>query len=117
MSETAVDRIYHIASEKVWLEALAFGEYLHPSLGSEGFIHCSSVSQVVRTANRYYRGQSGLVLLEIDPALTASEIRYDDSGGDQYPHLYGPLNLDAVVDVMRFPPDEDGSFHFPERGV
>ncbi len=117
MSEPAADRIYHIASEKTWLEALEFGEYLHSSLGSDGFIHCSTGGQVVRTANRYFPGQSGLVLLEIDPALAASEIRYEDSGGEMFPHLYGPLNLDAVVDVMRFPPDAQGDFHFPEREV
>ncbi len=105
--------IYHIASEKTWLDALEFGEYLHPSLGSEGFIHCSTRSQVVSTANRYFHGQDGLVLLAIDPALTAAEIRYEPSGGEDFPHLYGPLNLDAVVEVIRLQPDAEGVFHTP----
>lgn len=110
-----MDYIYHIASEKTWLDALEFGEYLHPSLGSEGFIHCSTRSQVVSTANRYFQGQDGLVLLEIDPALAAAEIRYEPADGEDYPHLYGPLNLEAVVDVIRLKPDARGKFHFPDR--
>ncbi len=107
--------IYHIACEKTWLDALEFGEYLHPSLGSEGFIHCSTRSQVVRTASRYFRGQTGLVLLVIDPGLAAAEIRYEASGVEVFPHLYGPLNLDAVVEVLRFQPDAEGHFSFPAQ--
>jgi uncharacterized protein (DUF952 family) len=105
--------VYHIASEKTWLEALEFGEYLHPSLGTEGFIHCSTRSQVIATANRYFQGQDGLVLLAIDPNLAASEIRYEPSSGEEYPHLYGPLNLDAVVEVIRLRPDAEGKFQSP----
>jgi uncharacterized protein (DUF952 family) len=107
--------IYHIASENTWLDALEFGEYFHPSLGSEGFIHCSTRSQVISTANRYFQGQSGLVLLEIDPDLAAAEIRFEAAEGEVFPHLYGPLNLDAVVDVSRFQPDAEGDFHFPAQ--
>lgn len=111
------ERIFHIASEKTWLEALEAGEYLHPSLASDGFIHCSTRSQVVRTANRYFHGQSGLVLLEIDPDLAAAELRYEAADDEFFPHLYGPINLDAVVDVYRFHPDAEGNFHFPAHGV
>lgn len=107
------ERIYHIARQKDWQDALEFGEYLAASLGSEGFIHCSTQTQVVDTANRYFEGVSDLVLLVIDPIQTASEIRYEPSGNDLYPHIYGPLNLDAIVDVFPFAPDATGHFQFP----
>lgn len=104
--------IYHIAVEKDWKNALECGEYLTSSLASEGFIHCSTGTQVAQTANRYFHGQSGLLLVKIDPCLAAAEVRYEPSQGDLFPHLYGPLNLDAVVKVIRFDPDADGLFHF-----
>ena len=107
------ESIYHITSQKKWLAALEFGEYLDESLANEGFIHCSSRTQVEATANRYFSGQTGLVLLEIDPALCASEIRYEISGDELFPHIYGPLNLDAMKDVFAFDPDDEGEFHFP----
>lgn len=107
--------IYHIASEKTWLDALEFGEYLHPSLGREGFIHCSTRGQVIDTANRYFHGQSGLVMLVINPALAAAEIRYEAVGEEKFPHLYGSLNLDAVVEVLPFHPDAQGHFQFPAQ--
>ena len=115
MKAKAAEHIYHIAREKDWLDGLEFGEYLAASLGSEGFIHCSTRKQVVNTANRHFNGASGLVLLEIDPSLSASEIRFESSQNDLFPHIYGPINLDAVVDVFRFLPDAVGKFHFPGK--
>ncbi len=105
--------IYHIAVEQDWKNALECGEYLAHSLQSEGFIHCSTSAQVVQTATRYFQGQSGLLLVKIDPRLAAAEVRYEPSQGELFPHLYGPLNLDAVVKVTRFDPDAEGNFHFP----
>jgi len=111
------EQIFHIMREKCWCEALELGEYRDASLEREGFIHCSTRSQVERVANHLFQRQNGLVLLRIDPDLAAAEIRYEPSGGEDYPHLYGPLNLDAVKKVIRFEPDDDGDFHFPEQAI
>jgi uncharacterized protein (DUF952 family) len=110
--------IYHIIPRIEWEQALAAGLYSAASLATEGFIHASTREQVTATASRYYRGQPDLLLLAIDPAKTSAEVRFDpvelDSGPTHFPHIYGPLNLDAVQAVAEFPPQPDGSFNFPE---
>lgn len=68
-------------------------------------------------ANAYYVGARGLVLLCVDPARTGAELRFEPGvhePDDRYPHLYGPLDLDAVVDVVAFEPGPDGRFSLPE---
>jgi len=54
--------------------------------------------------------------LRIDPARVTSEVRDEPSGGDVFPHIYGSLNLDAVVEVMVFAPGADGRFVGPATG-
>ena len=84
-------------------------------LAEEGFIHCSHAHQVVPVADAIYRGTPGLVLLVIDPAAVRAEIREEAlcNSGERFPHIYGPLNVDAVVDVLPFEPTADGSFELP----
>ena len=103
--------IYHIASRSAWEAARTHGQYSAPSLKSEGFIHCSTRMQVLAVANDFYRGQSDLLLLCIDEGRLCAELRWEApahpnplvvdrvSGDSLFPHLYGLLNLDAVVAV------------------
>ena len=107
--------IFHITTRGEWERAQREGAYRARTLPSEGFIHCSRSDQVLRTANRLFRGQAGLVLLEIDPRQVGAEIRYENCEGGQeaFPHIYGALDLGAVVRVMAFEPGEDGSFAMP----
>lgn len=109
--------ILHITTEKEWQTAVAAGEYRADSLASEGFIHCSTVGQVLMPANQLYAGQTGLVLLKIDPAKLAAKLVYEDcyETGHQFPHIYGPLNLDAVSGLVAFPPNPDGTFSLPNE--
>lgn len=98
--------IYHITHHTTWAQAQAEGRYAADTLASEGFIHFSTEAQVPGVARRFYGGQSGLVLLAVDPARLQAELRYEESEpGQWFPHLYGPLNLDAVVEVRDFNPD------------
>jgi uncharacterized protein (DUF952 family) len=99
--------IYHITTRKAWQTAVSEGDYRPPSLTSEGFIHCSFAQQIPGTARRYFCGQSGLVLLGIDPDRLIAELHIEPGADtiDSFPHLYGPLNLDAVRQVMNFDPD------------
>ncbi len=105
--------IYHITSASAWQHAQAEGSYQAASLKTEGFIHCSKPDQVEATADRYYHGVTGLVLLSIDSDQVLPEIRFEESHGEEYPHIYGPLNLGAVTAVMPFEPDADVSFTLP----
>ena len=111
--------IYHIATRADWESALTDGEYtrssVDKSLAEEGFIHASQGSQVARTANKFYLDVPGdLVLLVIDPGLLRAEVRFEDVPGAElpFPHIYGPLNTDAVVEALPFAPRPDGTFEF-----
>jgi uncharacterized protein (DUF952 family) len=111
------ETIFHITSRSDWEAARPAGEYRADSLAGQGFIHASTRGQVLRTANRFYHGQSDLVLLEIDAAKVKAEIRFEDLSGEGmlFPHIYGPLPVDAVSGWADFAPQADGSFCFPLR--
>jgi uncharacterized protein (DUF952 family) len=115
--------LYHIATRAAWLAAEEHGAYEPASLASEGFVHCSTATQVLPVAHRFYAGQSGLALLVIDPARLTSTLKWEQvpdepasaagAQGSAYPHIYGPVNLDAVTAVLDFEPDRDGRFRAP----
>ena len=107
--------ILHITQWETWDAARAAGIYQADTLATEGFIHCSTAAQVLGVANAMFRGQAGLALLTIEEARVQAEIRYEDcyASGQQFPHIYGPLNLDAVIHVADFPPGMDGTFTLP----
>lgn len=112
--------ILHITERQSWQSAQAAGAYRASSLDTEGFIHCSTAEQVERVANSFYRGQSDLVLLSIQteqlPALLKWEAPMpsnDPHSGELFPHIYGEINLEAVVKVVDFPPNADGTFTLP----
>lgn len=108
--------IYHLALEQQWHEAQAAGEYRVSTLGRTlaevGFIHCSGAGQVAPVANRFYRGTTGLLLLTIDADRLRAPLRYDAVPGadEPYPHIYGPLNIEAVVHVEPYAAGPDGLF-------
>lgn len=115
--------IYHIATRADWQTALTDGEYtrssVDKSLAEEGFIHASQASQVARTANRFYRDVPGdLVLLVIDEERLRAEVRYEDVPGAElpFPHIYGPLNTDAVLEARPFAAGPGGTFAFGGAG-
>ena len=102
--------IAHIGARRAWQAAQPKAGYRGDTLETEGFIHCSKAEQVLETANRYYRGRQDLVLVWIDPQRVKAEIRWEASGEQVFPHIYGPLNLEAVVAAFDFHPDPDGRF-------
>lgn len=110
--------IYHVAYSKDWDEALASGKYEVSTRGrtlqEQGFIHGGQISQVEPVANSFYAGEKGLVVLVIDEGRVTSEIKYDDVPGWDlpFPHIYGPLNVDAVTDVVPLEAGADGRFSF-----
>ncbi len=113
-----MDYILHICTQDEWAAAQSAGEYCASSLKIEGFIHCSRPGQILWVANQYYSGAANLLLLWIDPQKLAAELRWDDSDGGVFPHLYGPLNLDAVMSVAEFIPEPDGVFRVePGLGI
>ena len=114
--------ILHITSKSEWAEAQTRGEYIAPSLNTEGFIHCSTEKQVLQVANAFYAGRTDLVLLKLDETKLKPEIKWEAPAGppapgisesDKFPHVFGPINLTAVASVLEFAPDPAGKFILP----
>jgi uncharacterized protein (DUF952 family) len=106
--------IYHITSKTEWDEAQSNGEYTATSLQSEGFIHCSTDKQAPHVANAFYRARNDLVLLKLDENRIKHQVKWEAPAGppadgisasDLFPHIYGVINLDAIVSVINFEPD------------
>ena len=93
--------IYHLTSRDAWTAAQEADEYEAPSLVDEGFIHCSvDEAQLLRVAERLYPGVTGLQVLDVDTSRLKAEVKREPSrSGEIYPHIYGVINLDAVVRV------------------
>ena len=109
--------IYHITSRAFWSAAQKSGAYSSDSLANEGFIHCSNKSQILRVANNFFSNQRGLVILTIDSSKLKPDLRWEagtGQPGDLFPHIYGPLNMEAVVFVFDFEQGLDGKFLLPQ---
>ena len=92
--------IYHIVLPEVW-DAFDTDLYMAPSLETEGFIHCSFAEQLDGVIDRYYSDESSLVILEIDPELLMSRmIKEPSTNSEIYPHVYGPINRNAIVSIV-----------------
>ncbi|HTE10628.1 MAG TPA: DUF952 domain-containing protein [Chitinophagaceae bacterium] len=96
--------IYHVTTAAEWEAAKKKGVYTTPSLQAEGFIHCSADdAQVAGVLQRYFSDKSDLVKLVIDTAKLSSRFIYEwsPSTADTFPHVYGPINLDAVIETKK----------------
>ena len=102
--------IYHLTSREAWAAAQPTGEYEALSLAEEGFIHCSAdEAQMLRVAERLYPAATGLQVLDVDTTKLQAEVKREPSrSGELYPHIYGRINLDAVVHVRDLTLDADG---------
>lgn len=103
--------IYHVCGAAAWDAAKEQGLYEHPSLEDEGFIHCSDERQVAGVLKRYFKGQRNLLRLEIQPGRLSSELKWENapSVGEAFPHIYGPVNIDAVVGIKELDNSEGAS--------
>jgi uncharacterized protein (DUF952 family) len=93
--------LFHLTTRAAWQRAVAVGDYVTPSLQdeNEGFIHLSTEQQWPGVRARLFADTADLVLLVIDPDRLRNEIKFELADGDHYPHLYGPLEVGAVIEV------------------
>lgn len=90
--------IYHIVLPETWEAIKHSSTYSAESLEPEGFIHCSYEDQLEGVLGRYYAESTQVVILKLDIGkLTSKLVSEPSTGGEVYPHIYGPINLDAVV--------------------
>lgn len=114
--------IFHLALPDDWTSALAAGEYRISTRGrtldEEGFIHCSYRDQLEGVANRFYGDVIEAVILHVDPARLAAEVRAEppaDGIEELFPHVYGPIPTEAVVATTPWQRGDDGVWRVPER--
>jgi uncharacterized protein (DUF952 family) len=109
------EHIYVLMPVADYEACLASGVYQPKTIEEVGFIHASPADQLTRVANKYYLDQKDVRLLHIDPKLVHPEIRWEAATGGLYPHIYGPLNLDAVVRITRVFKDSDGKIRIDPK--
>ena len=107
--------IYHMCTLSEWRTAEAEGVYNGSSQdASDGFIHFSTAAQVATSAAKHRAGQTGLVLLSVDPAFLGDALKWEQArGGDLFPHFHGPLPVSVVSAADDLPLGADGRHVFP----
>jgi uncharacterized protein (DUF952 family) len=107
--------VYKIVSADLWQAAENAGRFDGAGIDlADGFIHLSTAQQAKRTAELYFRGQAGLLLVAVDCDILGDTLKYEPSrDGDLFPHLYGVLPLTAVVWAKPMPLDAEGNHIFP----
>lgn len=113
-----MNTILHITHSGQWEAAKNIGTYRSDTLATESFIHCSTLTQVIGSANRFFKHQQDLVILVIDLDRVTSEIKYEGADPHNlFPHIYGELNIDAVIQAIDLEAGTDGAFILPKELV
>ena len=117
--------ILHLINRTDWEAAQQSGVVQPASLASEGFVHCSTEHQMVAVANKYYTGATNMLLLRINTALLTPPMKWEPPvhidgtppkpNEPLFPHIYGPINVNAVSEVIDFPCSPDGTFAAPPQ--
>ena len=110
-----MQELFHLSLVDDWAAAQRVGEITDSTRGrtlaEEGYIHCSFADQVAGVASRYYADLDSVVLLRLDPARITSPISVEDlaGAGEEFPHVYGPIAVAAVIQAMTVAPGAAGS--------
>lgn len=114
--------IVAITNAEIWERAQQTGSYtqstLDKSMEAVGFLHCTNPDQTIATANRHFTDREHVILLLINLEKVASEVRFEAAKSGRpglFPHIYGPLNIDAVYATLQLEKNESGQFIEPER--
>ena len=109
-------KIYKICAASAWREAERQGVYQGSADDArDGFIHFSTATQVSETLRKHYFGQRALFLVEVDDDALGAALRWERSRNDElFPHLYGELDLGAVISIINLNMRSDGNHDIPE---
>ena len=116
--------IYHLTFRKNWRYALATGPYKAKSLDTEGFIHCSTAEQIVPVAMDFFSQRRKLTILAIDETLLTSPVKWEKPASgpppglppnSKFPHVYGPINHEAVIKTLDMERNADDVFVPPDN--
>lgn len=106
--------LFHIATVDDW--SSASDKYTPSQFKTDGFIHCSTANQVKDVAGRLFAGRNDLVILGIDLEKITAPVRYEnlEGGKELYPHVYGPLDVAAVISSEPIPTGDDGELEISQ---
>jgi uncharacterized protein (DUF952 family) len=109
--------IYKVTSQSEWASAESVGVFAGAPVDfQDGFIHFSTEAQLRETVEKHFQGQADLLVLSVEIDRLGHEINWEASrGGQLFPHLYAPLSIEAVVEVIDLPIGKDGCFIFPDN--
>jgi len=121
------ETIYHLITESEFRALIKGDKYMPTRFDQDGFIHCTGEPDtLLAVANDYFSGVAEPVLaLVIETDRLSAEVRFEPpapvegSGTSHleeaslFPHVYGPLNLDAVkeIGILR---KSAGRYHWPD---
>jgi uncharacterized protein (DUF952 family) len=106
-----VSVIFHLAAREDWERASRDGVYTAASLYGDGFVGCATATQHAAVAGARFAGRGDLVLLLIDTDKLTSPLRFEQTGaGEAFPHVFGPVDLDAVFEAAPYRPGPNGRF-------
>ena len=101
--------LIHVTTRELWEAGAARGSYVPPGFESEGFIHCCTRSQLERVLADHFEAQDAVCLLVLDAAVIKAEVKYERAAnGDDYPHIYGPIEPSAVIETHDAPHRDEG---------
>ena len=110
MTDAPAAPIYHLATLAEWAEAQERGSVAPASLAADGFIHCSTPSQLAATIGRHHAHASELAVLHLDPITLGDALVWEESRpGEVYPHIYREISVDEVVEVALWRRSDEAS--------
>jgi len=98
-----VEMIFHITTLGWWNSLRRLIHYESPEQNEDGFIKCCTSGQLMSVIEEHFTDQKDLIILHIDPDLLKSELRYERySEEGPFPHIYGKLNRNSIIDIEYF---------------
>lgn len=109
--------IYHIAYRRDFEKSLDEKTYKPLNYDKEGFIHCSPISKLTESANKFFKDMDDIIIICIDESKVVGKIIREDlyNTGFPFPHIYSALNIDSITAVLEFKTDERGNFILPDE--
>ena len=103
--------IYLLSSKAEYEQARTDGKLVRDSIASEGFIHASPKNQLTRIANKYYKATEQPLVVVVDKLFIKPEVKWERATGGLYPHIYGAMNVNAIIKIIPIALADDGDFH------
>lgn len=102
--------IYILIAKSDYEKAKKNGTLYEDSLETQGFIHASPIDQLTRVANKYYATAVDVQVMVVEAVEVYAAIKWEPATGGLYPHIYGPLNMNAVARVVPVSKNSDGLY-------